>query len=129
RRNYLLHRVRRMLTQENKKLNVMEKTVLVLGLIGITAFSFITVKEKKPAQTKAVASHFAAAKQALTTTVEAKRLPETKTLVTTKRASNIQFVAGDTLPEKKTRTRESSDMSFPNLSSNTSDDGNTRRTL
>jgi bla regulator protein BlaR1 len=129
RKNYLLHRVRRMLTQENKKLNVMEKTVLVLGLIGIMAFSFITVKEKKPAQTKTVASRFAAVKQALTTTVETKRLPQTKPLLTTKPASNNHFVAADTVPEKKMRMREPSDMSFPNLSSNTSDDGNTRRTL
>jgi bla regulator protein blaR1 len=42
RKNYLLDRVRRMLTQENKKLSIMEKTFLLIGIAGITAFSVIT---------------------------------------------------------------------------------------
>ena len=40
----LLHRVKRILTQENKKLNVMEKIFLLSGLIIITAFSFMPAK-------------------------------------------------------------------------------------
>lgn len=40
-RNYLLTRVKRMLTRENKKLNFMEKVLLLGGLAFITAFSFI----------------------------------------------------------------------------------------
>ena len=41
RKEYLLNRVRRMLTQENKRLSVMEKTVLFTGLIVFSAFAFI----------------------------------------------------------------------------------------
>ncbi|MRG48279.1 M48 family metalloprotease [Chitinophaga sp. SYP-B3965] len=49
-RNHLLHRVKRMLTRENKKLNLMEKISLTFGLIAITAFSFMPEKEiVKPA--------------------------------------------------------------------------------
>ena len=41
-KNYLLHRVKRMLTKENQKLNNMEKTLLFLAIMAITAFGFIT---------------------------------------------------------------------------------------
>src|SRR3569833_1666478 len=41
-KHYLFNRVKRMLTLENKKLNLMEKTVLILSIVGITAFGFIT---------------------------------------------------------------------------------------
>lgn len=44
-RNHLLHRVKRMLTRENKKLSLMEKISLIFGLIAITAFSFMPEKE------------------------------------------------------------------------------------
>jgi hypothetical protein len=39
--NHLFNRVKRMLTQENNKLNKMEKNMLVLGLLGLSAFAFI----------------------------------------------------------------------------------------
>lgn len=44
-RHYLLNRVKRMLTRENKKLNLMEKILLLAGLVIFTAFSFIPRKE------------------------------------------------------------------------------------
>lgn len=47
-RNHLLHRVKRMLTRENKKLSLMERILLVFGLIAITAFSFMPEKEDPP---------------------------------------------------------------------------------
>ncbi len=40
-KNYLLSRVQRLLTRENKKLNIMEKIALLSGLILFTAFRFI----------------------------------------------------------------------------------------
>ncbi len=44
--NHLLNRVKRMLTQENNKLNKMEKNMLVLGLLGLSAFAFIPEASK-----------------------------------------------------------------------------------
>jgi bla regulator protein blaR1 len=38
---FLLNRVRRMLTQENKRLTIMEKVILFTALIGASAFAFI----------------------------------------------------------------------------------------
>lgn len=42
---YLLNRVRRMLTRENNKLNIMEKTILFAGLLAVSAFAFIPRNE------------------------------------------------------------------------------------
>lgn len=39
--NYLYNRVKRMLTRENQKLNIMEKTILLASLVAITAFSLM----------------------------------------------------------------------------------------
>ncbi|HWJ91463.1 MAG TPA: M56 family metallopeptidase, partial [Flavisolibacter sp.] len=44
-RNYLLNRVKRMLTQENKKLNTMEKILLLSGLAVTMAFGVISKEE------------------------------------------------------------------------------------
>ena len=54
--HYLLNRVKRLLTQENKKLNAMEKLLLLFGLIVFTAFTIIPQKEesKKKQVTNAV---------------------------------------------------------------------------
>src|SRR6185503_4948505 len=40
-KHYLLNRVKRMITRENKKLDIMEKIVLIAGLISFTAFTLI----------------------------------------------------------------------------------------
>jgi bla regulator protein blaR1 len=44
-KHYLLNRVKRMLTRENKKLDLMEKILLIAGLLVVTAFTFIPQKE------------------------------------------------------------------------------------
>lgn len=44
-RHYLFNRVNRMITRENKKLNFMEKIALVIGIVAVTAFTFIPKEE------------------------------------------------------------------------------------
>ena len=46
-KNYLLTRVKRMLTHENKKLTIMEKNILAIGLIGLSALAFVPQSEKQ----------------------------------------------------------------------------------
>jgi len=48
--NNLLNRVKRMITNENKKLNAMEKLTLIFVVLAITAFSFIPEKKNKIAR-------------------------------------------------------------------------------
>lgn len=43
---YLLDRVKRILTNENKKLTIMEKGILLIGLAGITVFGFVPAGEQ-----------------------------------------------------------------------------------
>jgi beta-lactamase regulating signal transducer with metallopeptidase domain len=43
--DHLLSRVKRLLTRENKKLGIMEKSILMLGIMAITAFSFMPVQD------------------------------------------------------------------------------------
>jgi hypothetical protein len=46
-KHYLLTRVKRMLTNENKKLTIMEKNILAIGLIGLSALAFIPQSENE----------------------------------------------------------------------------------
>lgn len=48
-RFFLLERIKRLLTNENKKLTLMEKGILLLGLAGIAAFGFIPAGEQPAA--------------------------------------------------------------------------------
>lgn len=45
---HLLNRVKRLMTRENKKLSIMERSILMLSILAITAFSFMPVLEKSP---------------------------------------------------------------------------------
>jgi bla regulator protein BlaR1 len=47
-RTELLWRVRRMLTKENKKLHIMEKTILSFGLMAVLAVGLVSMREQEP---------------------------------------------------------------------------------
>lgn len=55
-RNYLLNRVKRMLTRENKNLNLMEKVFLSTGIVLLMAFSFMPDDNAKKPVTKITVS-------------------------------------------------------------------------
>ncbi len=46
-RHYLLDRVKRMVTRENKKLSLVERLMLVVGVTMLTAFTFISQQEQE----------------------------------------------------------------------------------
>ncbi len=118
-RNYLLTRVKRMLTQENKKLTVMEKNILAFGLVGLSALAFIPQNEK---DTLAPLQKLSAIEAPLTTAV-IKETPQTaqlkalqlidqlpaKQAVKAKEPVSPVPVIKDTIPQKqKTETQSSS---------------------
>jgi bla regulator protein blaR1 len=124
-KHYLLNRVRRMLTLENKKLNLMEKTVLILSLVGITAFGFITKGSKDnpapvPAAKSKVLSPATRAQKAFVPMITLKKpvLKLKKATVLSLPKQNI-----DTVP--KTTPQPKRELSFPNVSSNSKSDGKT----
>jgi bla regulator protein blaR1 len=123
-KHYLLTRVKRMLTSENKKLNHMEKTVLILSIVGITAFGFITKTKDNPAPAGVAKSKIlkpvTMATNAFVPIITRKKPgPEQKKLtVLSLPKQNI-----DTVP--KTTSQPKGGLSFPSISSNSKSDGKT----
>lgn len=110
--NNLLYRVKRMITQENKKLNAMEKLTLILVLMAFSALSFMPagkIVSKKKENNRQAISQPQTEKQIPTPTVTDKRFQESG-------AKRSQ----DTLPEKKP-------LQFENISSNIDDDGTIKK--
>ena len=107
RKNYLLDRVRRMLTQENKKLSIMEKTFLLIGIAGITAFSVIT---EKPAAQVPVP--------------EVKPVAVIRPLAVTGVVAVAPFITRlDTLPKTKIKEKEVRPKKFSNVTRSSTYDG------
>jgi beta-lactamase regulating signal transducer with metallopeptidase domain len=103
RQTSLLNRVKRMLTYENNKLNIMEKVILVSGLVLFTAFSMVNTKEIKVMSAPAILAAKVeqpftdkqAAKDAVTLSTEKEIAPaETPTDLQTAVA-----VSADTVPK------------------------------
>lgn len=127
-RNFLLNRVKRMITHENQKLNGMEKVFLAMGLIAFTAFTFIprdqpVKKTIVPAfQSPAISEQKATADEAIVasnTIIASKenRKPVYKMLV--------DAIPTDTVPTKKEKTANE-ELHFPSISSTINDDGTTK---
>ncbi len=63
RKGYLLNRVKRIVTKENKRLNVMEKAGLLAGMIIFSAFTFITQEKEVGAMMNAIVEPFKSEQQ------------------------------------------------------------------
>lgn len=112
--NKLLYRVKRMITQENKKLNAMEKITLVLLLTAGTAFSFMPAANKdKKNEEHAISG------QQVKSVSQTQELPTT--IVQSVKNTKPNREPKDTLPKEL--------LKFPNVSSVNNDDGKTRSSL
>jgi len=134
--HYLLNRVKRMITRENKKLDFMEKILLIAGLVGVAAFTFIP---KKDVTNKPNVGASIILKERPGITIEGKPViakdpaPPKKAIV--KRQDSKPAIKGpestlpiDTVPPKKGNEKEKTgynDLKFPNISSSINDDGKT----
>lgn len=128
-RNHLLHRVKRMLTRENKKLSLMEKISLIFGLIAITAFSFMPEKEAPvppPAEIKEAAVPTLATTKLAALLTAAVCLPVQEDTVVivkkdkwvskpaTPKKSKDKWTTGETAKEDKWSTEQRTDtVQFP----------------
>jgi bla regulator protein BlaR1 len=121
-KNYLLNRVKRMLTQENKKLNTMEKILLLSGLAITMAFGVISREEvTMPVSTPLIIKPAVAGEQAIAVKKTFATLPSTKPVL-------HQTSNKDTVPAPK-KHQQNQNNNYPNISTNTNDDGNTRTTV
>jgi bla regulator protein BlaR1 len=120
-KNYLLNRVKRMLTQENKKLNTMEKILLLSGLAITMAFGVISKDEVTiPVSTPLIIKPNVVQEQAI-----AIRKPNEKKV-------HSQFLLKhdaptDTVPPPK--KQQAQENTYTNISTNTNDDGTTRTSV
>ncbi|MBC7948594.1 MAG: M48 family metalloprotease [Chitinophagaceae bacterium] len=126
-RHYLLNRVKRMLTRENKKLNLMEKIVLLAGLIMVSAFGFIQ-QQPPAAKTSDVVN---TSKQPGIIVAEKKQVetkaPQVGTRTTRKRENeNVSSFTDSIPPVKKQQEKEKETANEPNFTmiySDVDDDG------
>jgi len=127
-RNFLLNRVKRMITHENQKLNGMEKVFLAMGLIAVTAFTFIP---KDPPVKKAMvpASQSTVNTEQKVTTdgaiVAATTAVAKKEYKKTDNKMRVGVIPTDTVPSKKEKT-VNEELHFPSISSTINDDGTTK---
>lgn len=125
--HYLLNRVKRLLTRENKKLNSMEKTLLIAGLTAILAFGFIPrdaiapVKGQKNIVQQEPVQPVSAVHQ-----VPVRLQPAATALVVqpVKKEAKREIPAADTMPSPGTANYNS--LTFPSVSSSVNADGATR---
>ena len=134
-RHYLLNRVKRMVTRENKKLDIMEKLSLIIGLVAVMAFTFIPKKEmtnKKNITVTVPVKETAASKQTIPAALSVSvhpRKPVVKKKYN-KPVLKLSVVAHpiDTVPvsEKRKEKNNYDDLKFPIVSSSINDDGKTK---
>jgi bla regulator protein BlaR1 len=130
-KNILLKRVSRMLTQENKKLNIMEKTALLAGVAGLMAFTFFQQPTEKvviptPVKIESKVHSVTAAKNVIASSKQVH--PVTSTIapvhvIAPKKVSPVILVI-DTVP-KKIAPVEIKENYFPSISSSINNDGKT----
>ena len=131
-RNYLLNRVKRMITHENQKLKSMEKLFLAMGLIAVTAFTFIP--KDQPANKANITAPVQSSilnEQKITTPAET-NLDRNKTIIMhphtrTTAKINLNPAPIDTVPAKKDKEKTTDqELRFPSISSTINDDGTTK---
>jgi bla regulator protein BlaR1 len=135
-RHYLLNRVRRMITRENKKLNSMEKVLLMAGLLAITAFTFIPKQEannkkKESSTVSASVKQITETKPATFTTLSkpAPALKRVSKQQNKKPVLDVPVVSPlkDTVPEAKGKEKKDVDaIDLRSVSSHVNDDGKTK---
>ncbi|HMK03696.1 MAG TPA: M56 family metallopeptidase [Ferruginibacter sp.] len=111
RRQYLLNRVKRIVTNENKKLNLAEKAALLSGVLLFSAFTYISQeKEINTLPVTVPVERFTGLQQSDASLVE--KIPaETKTPVTRNVKKKVKLPTKpitDTIPVKEDKTRLSS---------------------
>ncbi|MBD0295508.1 MAG: hypothetical protein ICV84_09985 [Flavisolibacter sp.] len=132
---YLLNRVKRMLTHENKSLNIMEKTILFFGLMLFSAFALVPKKDLiskvspavtdslvptviyRPAQTEATV----VSARSVTNATSVRKTETAKTKMEKEPVVVAAVAQRDTVPEKKQGKQKIS-----NVTRNTNDDGTTK---
>ncbi|MEI9809870.1 MAG: M56 family metallopeptidase [Bacteroidota bacterium] len=136
-KHYLLNRVKRMLTRENKKLDLMEKILLIIGVIVFSAFTFIPKKEAAAQQP--VRSSTKRAEPKAEVILPAALPASTRPAATYKAAAHketvkavLPVVTRDTVPPVKEKEQSNfvyEDLDLQSISTSTNSDGKTKTSV
>jgi bla regulator protein blaR1 len=99
--NYLLNRVKRMLTKENKKLTIFEKAGLLSGMILFSAFAYTSQQKDIKAMALTIAVQQLPNRLQLTGRTEEKASITTVSPIMKKKITSLQKPVTDTIPVKK----------------------------
>lgn len=110
RKSSMLDRVKRMLTSENKKLNNMEKIILLTGITLLTAFSLVPQKDPIVEDTKTIKP------------VQQQEATDLPVSTITTIIPKLYAAPIDTLPKTKQRDMNYKRISFPSIIVSPSDD-------
>ncbi|HEY6505505.1 MAG TPA: M56 family metallopeptidase [Chitinophagaceae bacterium] len=136
-KHYLLNRVKRMLTRENKKLDAMEKIVLIAGVIMLTAFSFIPSQDKVDNKKITKETPLATEELKPSTSPEIPLVAEVRPVpkqYIRKENSAVAVLPAtavvlDTVPAKEMRRTNAEEMSLQSVSSTVNNDGTTKTSV
>ncbi|MEO5564098.1 MAG: M56 family metallopeptidase, partial [Chitinophagaceae bacterium] len=126
-KNYLFNRVKRLLTRENKKLDIMEKLVLIAGIVVLTAFTFIPQEKEKKEITNKQSNSVVAVRQKTITSPE---LPTQamweKAARPNKKRIKKPVVIPAAIIDSPPAKIDYDQLQFPGINNNINDDGKTR---
>lgn len=125
---HLLHRVKRMLTQENKKLNTMEKILLVAGLSAAMAFNFAPRTNNGPGPREPLPSPvtFTPTASPVYFVTEAEPTATAATTAVNKVRPGKAVIVQDTTKKKKTATG-SAGFHFNTINTYVNEDGSIKK--
>jgi hypothetical protein len=125
-----------MIMRENKKLDIMEKILLVIGMTAFTAFTFIPKNEKTDKKNFTVVSISKEPVELKTAPVTSLRVPASPRKPVVKRENKkavlvvtVEVPPIDTVPPPAKKEKEKTsydDLKFLNVSSTVNDDGKTK---
>jgi hypothetical protein len=118
-----------LLTRENKKLDIMEKIVLVAGILVLTAFTFIPQKKEKKEVSNTRPNSIVIAPQKISSAALPSSAMWAKAAKVNKKKIKkpvvVPTVTIDSPPPRATINYD--DLQFPGISNNINDDGKTRK--
>ena len=110
RRNFLLGRVHRLITNENKKLNIPEKLVLILGLSVLMAFGLISGNNQPDTESKKQGANLSDKQKTITDSMGIYNIPKQEPILQ-------PALMYDTVPQKKKLSiSTTSKYHFPSIS-------------
>jgi beta-lactamase regulating signal transducer with metallopeptidase domain len=124
RQTSMLNRVKRMLNYENNKLNIMEKVILLSGLVVFTAFGVVNAKETRVMKAPAIVSSTVSTQAVISEADASNTVALPAAMVTPKQAETNKLVEAPVDEDTTRKTKKPNYRFFISTSRNTEDKSN-----